>query len=87
MNLYTSIASRIGSSEAHALAARIAAWHDAMVAHERRRGSRFGECGDECPHEQARFLWAEAASVLGDGATACEFLRSHGEAFGSHQLE
>ena len=83
MNLYTSIASRIGSSEAQALAARVAAWHDAMVAHERRRASQFGECDDECPHEEASLLWAEAVSVFGDSASACEFLRLHGERFGS----
>ena len=80
MNLYTSIASRIGSPEAQALAARVAAWHDAMVAHERRRGGRVGECDEECPHEEARLLWTEAVSVFGDDAPACQFLRVHGEA-------
>jgi len=80
MHLYTSIASRIGSPEARALAARVAAWHDAMVAHQRRRADRLGECGDECPHEEARLLWTEAVTVFGDGAPNCEFLRSHGEA-------
>jgi len=79
MNHYTSIASRIGSPEAQALAARVAAWHDAMVAHERRRGSRFGECHEECPHEEAPVLWTEAVSIFGDSAPACEFLRLHGE--------
>lgn len=79
MNIYTSIASRIGSPEAQALAARVAAWHDEMVAHERRRGSRFGECGDECPHEVARHLWTEAVHVFGNVAPDFEFLRFHGE--------
>jgi hypothetical protein len=79
MNIYTSIASRIGSSEAQALAARVAAWHDDMVAHERGRGSRFDKCTDDCPHEMARYLWTEAVHVFGDGAPACEFLRFHGE--------
>jgi hypothetical protein len=79
MNLYMSIATRIGSPEAQALAARVAAWHDAMVAHDRRRAGRFGECDDECPHEEARLLWTEAVSIFGDSAPACEFLRYHGE--------
>lgn len=79
MNLYTSIASRIGSPEALALAARVAVWHDAMVAHERRRSSRISECDEECPHEEARLLWTEAVSVFGDGAPTWEFLRLHGE--------
>ena len=80
MNLYTSIASRIGSTEALALAARVAAWHDAMVAHERGLGSRFGQCDEECPHEEARLLWPEAVDIFCDNASACEFLRFHGEA-------
>jgi hypothetical protein len=80
MHLYTSIASRIGSSEAWSLAARVAAWHDAMVAHERRRSVRISECDEECPHEEAQLLWTEAVSVFGDGAPTCEFLRFHGEA-------
>jgi hypothetical protein len=79
MNLYTSIASRIGSPEAQALGARVAAWHDAMVAHERRRDSRVGDCYEECPHEEAQLLWTEAVIVFGDNAPACEFLRFHGE--------
>ena len=79
MNLYTSIASRIGSPEAQALAGRVATWHDAMVAHARRRGGRFADCYEECPHEEAPVLWTEAVSVFGDRATACEFLRLHGE--------
>jgi hypothetical protein len=83
MKLYTSIASRIGSAEAQALATRVAAWHDAMVAHERRQGSRPAGCDDECPHEEARHLWAEAVAVFGDSAQECEFLRTRGERFGS----
>ena len=80
MNLYTSIASRIASSEAAALSVRLSAWHDAMVAHERRlaSGRGFDACDDECPHEDARLLWAEAVAILGEGAAECEFLRSHG---------
>ena len=79
MNLYRSIASRIGSPEARALAARVAAWHDAMVAHQRRLSSRASHCHEECPHEDARLLWTEAVTIFGDSASACEFLRSHAE--------
>ena len=82
MNLYTFVASRVGSPEAQALSLRLAAWHDAMVAHDRRlsNGGTGSVCDDDCPHEEARLLWAEALAVFGDGAAECEFLRSHGEA-------
>ena len=78
MNLYTSLASRIGSSEAQALAARVAAWHDAMVAHERRLKSNGAAdiCHDECPHVAAGMLWAEALTLLGSEADELTFLRS-----------
>jgi hypothetical protein len=79
MNIYTSIASRIGSSEAQALAARAAAWHDDMVEHERSRAARVERCGDDCPHETARYLWTEAVHLFGDVAPAWEFLRFHGD--------
>jgi len=36
MNPYAMLASGSGDSTSSALAARLAAWHDAMVAHERR---------------------------------------------------
>ena len=35
MNLYAVIGSGMGTPEAVALGVRLAAWHDAMVAHER----------------------------------------------------
>lgn len=57
--------------EALHLATRLTAWHDAMVAHERRPGSR---CDDGCPHADARTLWTEALSVFGTEAHELRFL-------------
>ena len=81
MKFYTFLASRIGSPEAQALSARLSAWHDAMVAHERRLAGRSNAdaCDDNCPHEDARLLWTEAREVFGDIAPECEFLQSHGQ--------
>jgi hypothetical protein len=61
MNPYILIGSAGGTAEAASLSQRLAAWHDAMVAHERRlRAGRLGdECDDDCAHGQARLLWAE----------------------------
>ena len=59
------------------LGARLAAWHDATVAHERRL--RFGtsdRCDEDCPHAEARSLWSEAVAVLGPRAHELTFLRS-----------
>jgi hypothetical protein len=77
MNLYTMVAGN-ETSEAVALGVRLAAWHDAMVAHERKiRAGRAGEvCDDECPHGDARTLWADALHVFGDRAQELTFLRS-----------
>jgi hypothetical protein len=77
MNLYTRIGSGNSTHEAAALAVRLSAWHDAMVAHERRlrRGTGTG-CGDECPHAEARGLWAEAVATFGARASELVFLRS-----------
>ena len=36
MNVYTMVGSGLGTAEATALSARLAIWHDAMVAHERK---------------------------------------------------
>ena len=60
------------------MAARLAAWHDAMVAHERRlRSGRTSDvCDDECPHVEARHLWAEAVETFGPRANDLAFLRS-----------
>ncbi|MGE0361402.1 MAG: hypothetical protein AB7H93_20130 [Vicinamibacterales bacterium] len=78
MNPYAMLASGNDATTASALAARLAAWHDAMVAHERRlRSRRPGDvCDDECPHVEARTLWAEALAAFGDRAHQLSFLRS-----------
>ena len=58
--------------------ALLTAWHDAMVAHERRlrTGRTTDACDDECPHDEARTLWAEALLTLGSRAGELTFLRS-----------
>jgi hypothetical protein len=77
MNPYVMLGSGIGTSEAASLAARLAAWHDAMVAHERRfRTGRTADTCDECPHVEARTLWAEALATFGTRASELTFLRS-----------
>jgi hypothetical protein len=78
MNPYALLGSRIGTSEAVSLSDRLATWHDSMVAHERRlRAMRTDDaCDDECPHMEARTLWAEAATMFGHRATELSFLRS-----------
>lgn len=80
MNPYAMLASGSGDSTSSALAARLAAWHDAMVAHERRlRAGRTGDvCDEECPHVEARTLWAEALVAFGERAQELSFLRSRG---------
>jgi hypothetical protein len=78
MNPYAMLGSGIGANEATALAARLSAWHDAMVAHERRlRAGRTDDlCDDECPHAEARTLWPEAVEAFGTLATELTFLRT-----------
>jgi hypothetical protein len=78
MNLYATMASGAETPASSSLADRLAEWHDAMVAHERRlRGARRDdECDDECPHVEARALWAEALRVFGERAHELVFLRS-----------
>lgn len=78
MNPYTMLASASGTSTSSVLASRLAAWHDAMVAHERRlQTGRTGDvCDDECPHVEARSLWAEALAAFGARAHELSFLRS-----------
>jgi len=82
MNPYISLGSGIGTPEAVSLAERLAAWHDSMVAHERRL--RFGRtddlCDDECPHADARTVWAEAVEMFGDQVNELRFLRSRATA-------
>ena len=78
MNPYVMLGSGIGTSEAASLSARLVAWHDAMVAHERRLRTRrtADTCDDECPHVEARTLWAEALATFGTRASELTFLRS-----------
>ena len=78
MNPYATVSSVIGTAEAASLRARLMAWHDAMVAHERRLrlGQTTDICDDECPHVEARALWAEASAMLGPRARELTFLRS-----------
>ena len=81
MNPYLMLGSGVGTNEATSLSARLAAWHDAMVAHERRlRAGRTSDvCDDECPHAEARALWSEAVATLGSRAHELTFLRSRAE--------
>jgi len=78
MSPYAFLGSRVGTAEAAALRVRLTAWHDAMVAHERRLGTgrTTGACDDECPHAEARALWSEALATLGPRASELTFLRS-----------
>lgn len=78
MNPYVVLGSGIGTSEAASLSSRLATWHDAMVAHERalRAGRNGVTCDDECPHVEARTLWAEAVVTYGARAQELAFLRS-----------
>lgn len=77
MNPYLMLGSG-GTNEATSLSARLSAWHDAMVAHERRlRTDRTSDvCHDECPHAEARTLWSEALATFGSRAHELTFLRS-----------
>jgi hypothetical protein len=78
MNLYAMVGAGNGSLEATALRTRLAAWHDAMVAHERkiRAGRTRTACDEECPHGEARMLWSEAVATFGDRARELTFLRT-----------
>lgn len=76
MNQYASLKSGIGTHEATMLSARLSAWHDAMVLHERRLRLSGATCHDECPHADARMLWAEALATFGERAHELTFLRS-----------
>jgi hypothetical protein len=78
MNPYVTVGSGIGTPEAASLGARLMAWHDEMVAHERklRSGRSNDGCEDDCPHVEAQLLWAEAMAMLGPRAGELTFLRS-----------
>jgi hypothetical protein len=78
MNPYAILGSGVGTEEAASLCARLNAWHDAMVAHERRlrAGGTRHACDEDCPHVEARTLWAEALATFGERANDLAFLRS-----------
>ena len=78
MSPYAILGSSVGTAEAASLCVRLTAWHDAMVAHERRlrTGRTADACEDECPHVEARTLWTEALVMLGPRASELTFLRS-----------
>ncbi len=81
MNVYKSVGYSVGTREALALAARLSAWHDAMVAHQRPSDTgRITRCDVDCPHAEARSLWDEAVEVFGEGTRQLGFLRRHGSA-------
>jgi hypothetical protein len=81
MSPYAILGSSVGTAEAAALCVRLTAWHDAMVAHERRlRSGRTADaCDDECPHAEAPALWSAAVTTFGDRARELEFLRSRAQ--------
>ena len=78
MNPYTILSSGPATREATALSARLSAWHDAMVAHERRlrAGTTSDACDEECPHAEARALWSEVVETFGARAQQLTFLRT-----------
>jgi hypothetical protein len=82
MNPYVRAGSGVGTHEAASLTARLTAWHDAAVTHERRlRSGHAGEaCDDECPHAEAGLLWPEAMATFGARAAELTFLRSRAAA-------
>ena len=78
MNPYAIADLASGTAETASLRARLMAWHDAMVTHERRLQSdpNADLCDDDCPHVEATVLWREAAALLGSRASELTFLRS-----------
>ena len=78
MNPYLLLGSGIGTSKAASLGERLTAWHDAMVAHDRRvrAGHAADLCDDECPHAEASVLWSEAVATFGPRAHELRFLRA-----------
>jgi hypothetical protein len=78
MNPYSMLGAGVDTPGAAELSSRLAAWHDEMVAHERELRSRSAgdRCGEECPHAEARMLWAEALDTFGGRAQELIFLRT-----------
>jgi hypothetical protein len=75
--MYLALGDAVGTREARELGHRLVAWHDSMVKHLRKASLGGAECGDDCPHVDARVLWAEALEVFGDEAHKLAFLRTH----------
>jgi hypothetical protein len=77
MNPYMTLGSGCGTPDGLGLAARLAEWHDAMVAHERHLRSMRAStrCDDDCPHDVATSLWSEALDVFGSRAHELQYLR------------
>lgn len=78
MNPYAIADLASGNVDATSLRARLEAWHDSAVTHERRLriDPSADPCDEECPHGEAVVLWREAAALLGPRATELTFLRS-----------
>lgn len=87
MNPYAIADLASGTADAASLRARLQAWHDAMVTHERRLrvDPAAGPCDDECPHAEATALWREVAALLGSRASELTFLRSRALGAGTAQ--
>ena len=80
MNIYRRLGDQVATSEARELAEQLVAWHDAMVKHLRVLDSRQdAHCGEDCPHEDAAYLWTAAQGTFGARARELAFLRSHGQ--------
>jgi hypothetical protein len=79
MNPYIAIGSSVGTTEAATLSDRLAAWHDAMVSHERRLRTAVDSCDEDCPHAEARTLWSDAMAVFGARARELTFLRTRAQ--------
>jgi len=78
--VYHHLASRIGTADAVTLGRELALWHDAMVRHERRLATGQRECDlADCPHADARRLWARAAHVFDPRASELRYLRTVAE--------
>lgn len=72
LDVYRLLANQVGTADADELSQELSRWHDAMVLHER------ASCAepDDCPHADARELWAAARRVFGDQAETLVFLRA-----------
>jgi hypothetical protein len=80
-NIYRLFLNRVGTDQALVLAHDLEHWHGRMQVH-RDEIMRLGFAPDghsrweDCPHAEARQLWARAVQVLGSRAGELEFLRA-----------